>query len=264
MGNLRRYGGCGPGDRGERRVLWRLEFTGDSLPERGDAGDDSGCGCFETKLVKQGHDPVVSGVLWCWRPFDRRSQVVIEKYIFTDWRSCDVSEQKEGNSSRKGGKLVLAACAVVIVILLAAVIYLLMNRQEDEEPVNRNVVVNEDNVEEILTQMEEKEIVPVGYYETTMNSTWYFENGSTPSDNAYVENAATNTNAVYFDVTRVDTEETIYESPILPVGSHLENISLDTELPSGTYDCLVTYHLLDEENKSISTLKVTVTVVIDQ
>lgn len=175
-----------------------------------------------------------------------------------------MSEQRESNSNRKGGKFVLAACVVVIVVLLVVVAYLLMNRQEDEEPANRNVVVNEDNVEEILAQMEEKESVPVGYYETTMNSTWHFENGNAPSDNAYVENATTNTNAVYFDVIRVDTEEVIYESPILPVGSHLENISLDAELPSGTYDCLVTYHLLDEENKSISTLKVTVTVVIDQ
>lgn len=175
-----------------------------------------------------------------------------------------MSEQKESNGSGKGGKFVLAACVVVIIVLLVAVIYLWQNKQEDEQPVNRNVVVNEDNVEEVLKQMDEKESVPVGYYETIMNSTWHFENGNASSDNAYVENATTNENAVYFDVVRVDTEETIYESPILPVGSHLENITLDTELPSGTYDCLVTYHLLDEDNKSISTLKVTVTVVIDQ
>lgn len=174
-----------------------------------------------------------------------------------------MSEQKE-SSSGKGGRVVLAVCVVVIAVLLATVIYLLQNRKEDEEPVNRNVVVNENNVEEILEREEEKQVVPVGYYETIMNSTWHFESGSAPSDNAYVENAETNTNAVYFDVTRADTEETIYESPILPVGSHLENITLDTELPSGTYDCLLIYHLLDEDNKSISTLKVTVTIVIDQ
>ena len=52
--------------------------------------------------------------------------------------------------------------------------------------------------------------------------------------------------------------------PIIPVGSYLENIALDTALPAGTYDCILTYHLLDEENVSISTLKLTVTIVIDQ
>ena len=85
-----------------------------------------------------------------------------------------------------------------------------------------------------------------------------------PSDNAYVENAESNTNSVYFDVTRTDTEETIFESPILPVGSHLENITLDSDLPAGTYDCVVTYHLLDEEENSISTLKLTVTIIVEQ
>lgn len=175
-----------------------------------------------------------------------------------------MSEQKENNSGRKGGKVVLAVCITVIIVLLGVVIYLLLNRQKDEGPVNRNVVVNEDNVEDVLKELDEKEAVPVGYYEAIMNYTWHFASGDAPSDNAYVENAAANTNAVYFDVTLEDTEETIYESPILPVGSHLEDIALDTELPAGTYDCLLTYHLLDEEDKSISTLKVTVTVVIDQ
>ena len=97
-----------------------------------------------------------------------------------------------------------------------------------------------------------------------MNSTWNFSSGDVPSENAYVENAEANTNSVYFDVTRTDTEETIFESPILPVGSHLENITLDSNLPAGTYDCLVTYHLLDENDESMSTVKLTLTINIGQ
>lgn len=145
------------------------------------------------------------------------------------------------------------------------VIYLLSKRDEplEAEPVNRNVVVNEENIEEILAELDEKEAVPVGYYETIMNSTWNFVRGDAPSSNAYVENAKANTNSVCFDITLEDTEETIYESPILPVGSHLENITLDSNLSKGTYDCIVTYHLLDEENISISTLKVTLTIIVE-
>ena len=167
-----------------------------------------------------------------------------------------MSEQKKTEKNRKGGKIVFAGCAVIIVSSRQG--------QKEEEPVNRNVVINKDNVEEVLSQLDEQESVPVGYYEAVMNSTWHFASGDEASDNAYVENAETNTNAVYFDVIRSDTEETIYESPIIPVGSYLENIALDTALPAGTYDCILTYHLLDEENVSISTLKLTVTIVIDQ
>lgn len=144
--------------------------------------------------------------------------------------------------------------------------YLLSNRKviQEPEPVNRNVVVNAENVEEVLDELDKKEVVPIGYYETIMNSTWNFPSGDEVSSNAYVENAMANTNSVYFDVTLADTNETIYESPILPVGSHLENIALDSKLSAGTYDCIVTYHLLNEENRSVSTLKLTLTIIIEQ
>lgn len=171
-----------------------------------------------------------------------------------------MSKQKERNDSRKGGKIAIAVCAVVIVVLLGVVIYLLLGKKE--EPTRRNVVVNEDNIDEVLEQLEDP--VPAGSYEVKMNSTWNFASGDAPSDNAYVENTEANTNSVYFDVTRTDTNETIFESPILPVGSYLDNITLDSDLPSGTYDCLVTYHLLDENEESISTVKLTLTINIRQ
>lgn len=172
-----------------------------------------------------------------------------------------MSEQKESNNSRKGGKIAIAVCVVVIVALAGVIVFLLLEKQE-KEPVRRNAVVNEDNVEEVLEHL--KEPVPAGAYEVKMNSTWNFASGDVPSDNAYVENVEANTNSVYFDVTRTDTEETIFESPILPVGSHLENITLDSALQAGTYDCLVTYHLLDDNEESISTVKLTLTINIGQ
>ena len=60
-----------------------------------------------------------------------------------------MSEQKKTEKNRKGGKIVFAGCAVIIVMLLAVIVYLLSSRQgqKEEEPVNRNVVINKDNVE---------------------------------------------------------------------------------------------------------------------
>lgn len=177
-----------------------------------------------------------------------------------------MSEQRASNNKKKGGIIVFAVCIVIIIALSGTVIYLLTSRKTSEaekEPVNRNIVVNEQNVEEVLAQLPEQR-TPVGSYEVTMNSTWRFANGEAASENAYVKNAEANINSVYFDVTRVDTEETLYESPILPVGSYLENITLDSKLPAGNYDCLITYHLLNEENVSISTVKLTLTIIIEQ
>lgn len=179
-----------------------------------------------------------------------------------------MSEEKKENPV-KGGKNLLIICGVVIIALLGTVIYLLVNRPaqgevQSAQPVNRNVVVNEDNVDEVLSQLQQEQRTAPGYYEVMMNTTWYFPSGEDPSSNAYVENVETNTNAVYFDVTLVDTEETILASPILPLGSYMDNITLDTALPAGTYDCLVTYHLLDEENVSISKVTLTLTIIIEE
>jgi hypothetical protein len=169
-----------------------------------------------------------------------------------------VSNEVEKEKKKKGGKIVLAIC-IILIIVLCVIIYLLLSRKEDDET-KRKVLVNEDNVEEILSDIEER--TPSGSYEVTMNSTWYFESGTESSDNAYVENAETNENSVYFDVTRSDTEETILESPIIPVGEHMNNITLDSELSAGTYDCVMTYHLLDDDEETISTVRVGLTIVI--
>lgn len=97
-----------------------------------------------------------------------------------------------------------------------------------------------------------------------MNYEWHFATGDTVSEDAYVENLATNTNAVYFDLFLLEDEENaIYQSPVIPLGSSLENVLLDTLLEAGTYDCVAVYHLIDEDQNTLSTLRVTVTVIIE-
>lgn len=151
-----------------------------------------------------------------------------------------------------------------IVVMAGVIIYFVVNRNEktEDNTVKRNVIVNEQNVDKVIAYMSKDEFTPVGSYEVTMNSTWNFKNGKAVSDNAYVKNALSNTNSVYFDVTRSDTGGTILESPILPVGSYLDKIALDKELSTGTYACVCTYHLIDENNKPISEVSLKLTIVI--
>jgi hypothetical protein len=97
-----------------------------------------------------------------------------------------------------------------------------------------------------------------------MNTTWYFKDGASASDNAYVENSVSNTNNVYFDITLADTGENIYSSPVLSIGSSLEKITLDKALEDGTYDCVVTYTLVDEEQTPLSTVSVSLTIAVGE
>ncbi len=163
------------------------------------------------------------------------------------------------SEKKKGGKILLVLC-IIVIVALCVIIYLLLHKGEDDKT-KRNVIVNEDNVEQVLSEIEER--VPAGSYEVMMNSTWNFKNGTASSEDAYVENSTANHNPVYFEVTRSDTQETILESPIIPVGSHMNNITLDEELSAGTYDCVLTYHLLDDEEETVSTVRVGLTIVIE-
>lgn len=164
---------------------------------------------------------------------------------------------KEASKTNMVMIVVITAIAIVLIVALA----LVLTRQSAEAE-RRNVVVTPDNVEEILSDMQEQK-VQAGRYEVTMNTTWNFDKGDSSSSNAYVENSTANTNDVYFDVVRSDTGETIFASPTIPVGSHLENITLDTPLDKGTYDCVLTYHLLDEDGNAISKLNISLSIVIN-
>lgn len=167
-----------------------------------------------------------------------------------------------GANKGKGVKIAFIACIVVIIVLIGTIMYLLLNKYKENDTPKRDVVVNEQNAEQVASDVVEQEYIPIGSYQVTMNSTWNFASGDVASDNAYVENAKANTNAVYFDIVRSDTEETIYESPVLPVGAYLDEIKLDKVLKAGTYDCVLTYHLVDDNQKPISKLNMGLSIVI--
>ena len=125
------------------------------------------------------------------------------------------------------------------------------------------MVVTPDNVDEVLEELKEEEHLEPGYYTVTMKSEWHFTSGDAVSEDAYVENVTENTNDVYFDLfLEGDDENPILKSPVIPRGSSMQKIALDRTLYAGTYDCVMVYHLIDDDQTTISTVSVTVKLVI--
>ena len=170
----------------------------------------------------------------------------------------------EEKKSKKSLWLILLL--LLIIFALIGVIFFMKKDKDNgkdegaDNAVNRNVIVNEKNVDEVAAKFIEEERVPLGRYEVMMSTVWNFNDGTSASEDAYVANAERNTNAVYFDLVRSDTKEVILASPIIPVGSRMDKITLDSDLEKGTYDCVCTYHLIDDENKPIGKASVAVTV----
>ena len=178
----------------------------------------------------------------------------------------------EGANKKNPLVAVLIVGVVVVAALLGVIVFLLLGRGNDapapvvvnNAPEQRAIVVNEDNAEEIVDSIINEPTTPIGYYEVNMNFTWNFPDGQSPSSNAYVENNVTNSSAVYFDVfLQEDESVTLYESPILPRGMHVNEITLAQDLDAGTYPCVIVYHLIDDQQRTTSTLRLTMEIVVE-
>lgn len=174
----------------------------------------------------------------------------------------------QGGASRKNNRVILIIGCLIIVALVGVIVALVMSKPQivvqEPEPEQRATLVTEENVQEMVEEMmQEPEVAIPQYYSVSMNMEWHFPDGASESTNAYVENAEENETPVYFDVIRSDTEETIYQSPVIPLGGVLRNFKLDTDLDAGTYDCVCVYHLVDENQRTLTTLNMAMTVIVE-
>lgn len=169
------------------------------------------------------------------------------------------------NKKSKTTMIVLLIVLVAVIATLASVVYFMSKKKDN--PSSSSVssgngrVVTIENRDEVLADLNNK--VSSGFYEIMMNVEWSFKDASTPSEDAYVANPTTNSNTVYFDVIVDSTGQTVYESPMIPVGYELQDIALQSSLAAGTYSCTLTYHLMDEDAKEVSNLAVGVTLNIE-
>ncbi len=100
-------------------------------------------------------------------------------------------------------------------------------------------------------------------FDVKMNRDWTFAEGTLPSGDAYVANPVSNVNDVYFDITVSGSDKTVYTSPVIPVGSHIENITLDDDLPAGKYNSVLEYHMLGKDGKTVTgKLKIALTITV--
>ena len=136
-------------------------------------------------------------------------------------------------------------------------------KEESGTTGERETVLDKDNVAEIAQDLEEKKKPRVFTAQMNFNA-WHFATGDSESTDAYVANSMDNTNDIYFDMYLAgDEQNAIYESPILQRGSELRNIRLKTDLEAGTYDCIIVYHLIDEEQNTLGTSSFSISIIVE-
>ena len=162
------------------------------------------------------------------------------------------------DKTKKGGKIALISLITLMVAVIALLTVLLLTKNNDSDTKvietpsvaddNANghaYVVDENNINQINAEMSEK--VQDGMFATHMNMAWTFPDGKSPSTDAVIGNAESNTKPTYFEIA-LETGQIIYTSSILPVGSSLKSLTLDEPLKKGTYKAYCIYHLMNEKD----------------
>lgn len=168
----------------------------------------------------------------------------------------EMFSQEEAKKVKRKKKLIILAFIVLLVALIICILLLL--RKPEEE--GRNFV-DRGNVDTIMEDMTDK--VAEGMFECMMTTEWTFENADSESPNAYVANVENNRYTIYFDVYEKETNELLYKSPLLPVGTEIRNIKLDKELAAGEYEAVVMYTLVDDEEQEVSSAGFNITISIN-
>lgn len=137
----------------------------------------------------------------------------------------------------------------IVVVLLLAVIgvlaFMLLKKETEESEESGAYVLDEGNYQQIQENMAEE--VSEGYFETYMNTTWTFADGTSQTQDAVLGNSPNNTKPIRCEVILNDTGEVIYKTGVLPVGVVLDPFKLDKDLDAGTYEAVCQIYLLREK-----------------
>ena len=176
--------------------------------------------------------------------------------------SKDKATQRiSGSAKRRPNRrpVILGSIAAVALVVSGILVWSVFGG--NKEP---NSVVTPDNVKDLIAALEEEEMTPIGSYEVCMTNSWTFRDSSSASKDAYVMNSLSNQNTVFFTIALEGSAEPFYTSPYIPVGSHVENVTLDGSLEAGTYSTVLTYHLVDSEYQEISEVSVGLEIIIEK
>ncbi len=159
------------------------------------------------------------------------------------------STKKKGKSRKKNKKIIalIAVLVLIILVLTGVVLYMLLAPKDKPSKGDvRPIVMTEDNAKDVMEDLQDDSWDT--RYNCRMTNSWTFEDGEAESEDAYVANTDYNHYPIYFEVQIDETEEIVYKSPTIPVGSEIKGLTLDKPLAAGNYPATVIYHLIKEED----------------
>lgn len=173
--------------------------------------------------------------------------------VGTEPAVVEEAEDLSAELKRRRRKIILAFLVIIILIIL-----LLSKCSHDGESgiklptifgTEQDANVEEGGIEkrsqeEIIAELNQK--VADGMINISMNTNPVFKSG-TSEGNLLIVNEKVNKQPQIVEIYLSETDELVYRSGMIPVGSKVENDKLDVDLPMGIHDCYAVFHRVDPE-----------------
>ena len=178
-----------------------------------------------------------------------------QNYKNTSGKSHTADMQQE--KDQRNGRIIGIVAAVLLVIAILVGLLNCCDAAPTTDPqsgtttagivYDDNSVVggwNEADTNKIIENLNAK--VEEGMINISMNTSPSFADG-TAAGNLMIVNEGANRYPQVVELTRNDTQELIYKSGAIPVGSKIESAALDVDLDKGTYECTAMFYSVDPE-----------------
>lgn len=146
---------------------------------------------------------------------------------------------------KKKTGVIIGIIVALLLVIIGILAFMLFGKGAGEPEETDVYVMDENNYQQIQENMAEE--VSEGYFETYMNTTWTFADGTSETQDAVLGNSPNNTKPIRCEVVLNDTGEVIYKTGVLPVGAVLDPFKLDKDLDAGTYEATCEIYLLKEQ-----------------
>ena len=132
--------------------------------------------------------------------------------------------EKTTTAAKKLTKNHVILIVALAVVICAAVIVAILLLKSTPAKASGAKVIDKNNLATIQEDIKDK--VAEGMFATHMNTNWVFPEGKEASSNAIMGNSASNNYPFWFTVTLADTQEVVFTSSVLPLGSQIDKIVL--------------------------------------
>lgn len=177
----------------------------------------------------------------------------------TSKKTDSVSQRSQKAATSRKTKVLVGIIVILILIIIGMIVgWMLFGRKKKEQTADKPTLITEDNADQVIGDLEDDSADTM--FNCRMTYNWSF-NGK-KSEDAYVANTDYNHYPIYFEVRDDNSQDIIYKSATIPVGSEINGITLDQKLSMGVHPATVIYHLVNDKGEEVSSTAFTITIQV--